>query len=101
MSVNPPDQSEITVPVFKGSAEHPLAPISEKKVESSVQHIEIVPAQDIKLERGGTLVDPHNNVGLAVLEQKHVIPKSGKRMPTGKWEYICMSSNTFFSGLGC
>jgi hypothetical protein len=30
----------------------------------------------------------HENVGKAILEQKHVIPTTGERIPTSKWEYI-------------
>ena len=29
-----------------------------------------------------------DTVGRAVIEQREVIPTTGKRMPTGKWEYI-------------
>jgi hypothetical protein len=32
--------------------------------------------------------DKTTNVGEAVLEQKNVIPTTGKRIPTSKWEYI-------------
>lgn len=36
----------------------------------------------------GTRKDAHNNAGMAVIEQRGVIPSTGKRIPTSKWEYI-------------
>ena len=54
----------------------------EKKQE--VHHLETHKAWESGDADG---VNAHNNVGLAVLEQKHVIPSTGRRIPTSKWEY--------------
>ncbi len=95
MSVNPTDQSSIPAPFSppRDDEKHGVAALSptEEKNAADVQHIETVRAnpRDRGLSVDGkTSVDAHNNVGLAVLEQKHVIPTTGKRMPTSKWEYV-------------
>ena len=30
----------------------------------------------------------HKTAGIATIQQQHTIPTTGKRMTTGKWEYI-------------
>ena len=40
-------------------------------------------AKDIEGKNGGT----GDRVGIALIEQEHVIPTTGERMPTSKWEY--------------
>ena len=75
----------LTVPV---SSENEKTLHSDNKGVS--EHVETVPANtaDRKLANAATSGGARKNVGLAVLEQKHVIPTMGKRMPTTKWEYI-------------
>lgn len=33
-------------------------------------------------------VDEHRKAAVAAIRQQHTIPTTGKRIPTGKWEYI-------------
>ena len=56
-----------------------VAPVEEKE---DVQHIDDYHEE---LKQAGL---SHDTVGKAILEQRHVIPTSGDRIPTSKWEYI-------------
>ena len=56
-----------------------MTPAVAKDVRS---HVEDNKYDETEFDKTG-----HQSVGLAVIEQKNVIPKSGKSMATSKWEY--------------
>jgi hypothetical protein len=85
MSV-PPDQSGIPVPV---AADKP--PVADSK--GDVEHVEVTHPPPAPAKA-------HDNVGLAVLEQKSIIPTTGKRILTSKLEYwtyciFCVSTGSY------
>jgi predicted metal-dependent phosphotriesterase family hydrolase len=100
MSVNPPDQSSIPAPVYdqKNTA---VPTISHEHVgedkKLGVQHIEDKNGVDDQR----TVVGGHNNVGVAVIRQKHTIPTTGKRQPTSKWEYVFFCIFCQYSPASC
>lgn len=79
MSV-PLDQSSIPRPVPGDTPS--IVPEPERKLDGP--QIEYAQVEDAVKNH-----DSHgDNVGRAVIEQREVIPTTGQRMPTGKWEYI-------------
>lgn len=59
------------------------APVDSSAIEKTeIEHIENLPDSKTAVRLG------HNTVGDAIIEQKHVIPITGERIPTSKWEYI-------------
>jgi hypothetical protein len=86
MSVSP-DQSGITVPV---AVDKP--PVADSK--GDVEHVEVTHPPPVP-------GNAHDTVGLAVLEQKSIIPTTGKRIPTSKLEYwtyciFCVSTDSYY-----
>lgn len=74
----------MSAPTAIESAAPPVSPPldDQKYDEKHIEHSSPV-ADD-----NGTLVEGPHNAGMAVIEQREVIPKTGKRLVTGKWEYI-------------
>lgn len=53
------------------------------------------------LGMGKTSDAPHDSVGIALIEQKNIIPSTGERVPTSKWEYwtFCVFCGSSFGHL--
>ena len=60
---------------------NPVQKVDDKHLEGGER---VVPGMD----SDGISVDATHTSGLAVIEQLQAIPRTGKRMTTGKWEYI-------------
>ena len=68
---------------------HAIQPkVDEKHLEGGDPHS--------TLDRGHLVVD---TAGAAVIEQRSVIPKTGRRMPTSRWEYwlFCLYCEPHYS----
>ena len=76
------------------------APVAQPHVETDPhaappkideKHVEAAHGDGIVngIDADGMIVDgAHTTSGLAVIEQLQAIPRTGKRIPTGRWEYI-------------
>lgn len=60
----------------------PKARVVTAEEKGDIQHLD---EYQEELKQAGLT---HDTVGKAILEQRHVIPTSGERIPTSKWEYI-------------
>ena len=60
--------------------------VGPKLDEKQIEHVE--QTRPLGIDDDGMVVDGVHNAGMAIIEQAQVIPKTGRRMPTGKWEYI-------------
>jgi hypothetical protein len=83
MADHPPDTTNVVLPVNRNVAPHTDSP-AEEKIASSAEHQESV----LNIESDESTDDLRKKAGIAVIQQQHTIPPTGKRMPTGKWEYI-------------
>lgn len=72
------DNSIIHLPTT--TDEFPSSTDPDKK--PTLEHFEYAEASGINLADAA-----HASVGMAVIEQKKVIPSTGERIPTTKWEY--------------
>ena len=85
MAEYPPDTTNIPLPAY-GKKDSPAADTpGDGKREAITEHLETTHA--VKSNDDPT-IDLHKKAAVAVIQQQHTIPATGKRMPTSKWEYI-------------
>ncbi|ORX36955.1 putative autophagy protein [Kockovaella imperatae] len=77
MSGQPYAEPAAAAPVLEATGE---SKIDEKHLEHDVNALSV--------DKNDIIVDGSRSAGLAVIEQIQVIPKTGKRIPTSRWEYI-------------
>lgn len=51
-------------------------------------HVEAVERADSPIQEKMVQGLGHDSAGMAVIEQINIIPQTGERMPTTRWEYI-------------
>jgi hypothetical protein len=84
MAEYPPDTTNIPLPIY-GKKENPAVDsLGDEKKANVTEHLETTPG----VELDETTDNLHRSAAIAIIQQQHTIPATGKRMPTSKWEYI-------------
>lgn len=77
-----PDPNKINTPSDAAAAPAEVS-VSDETKDTSEHHLE-----EMETNASDSSSDMHKKAGIAVIQQQHTIPTTGKRMPTSKWEYI-------------
>lgn len=88
MAEYPPDTTNIPLPVYGQKDATTAAAVD------SPENLEAITG----IQSDGSDDNLHKKAGIAVIQQQHTIPPTGKRMPTSKWEYIffCIFCEYYF-----
>jgi hypothetical protein len=84
MAEYPPDTTNVPLPIYEKKENSAVEPLGDEKRADVTEHLETTPG----VELDETTDNLHRSAAIAVIQQQHTIPATGKRMPTSKWEYI-------------
>ena len=84
MAENPPDTTNMPLPIYGKKGDTTVSHPGYEKNTHAAKHLE----NPLGIELDETTDDLHKRAAIAVIQQQHTIPPTGKRMPTSKWEYI-------------